>query len=89
MSNCDHCGQHMPTGDEDNARAGILKRTNRRRQAWVALAMMVFMTITLFFWAPLDRLIALSELIFAAYLSFASIVGFYHGASAWMATKSK
>lgn len=81
---CEHCGQHLATGDENEARAEILRRTNRRRQAWVALVMMVAMTIAIMFVLSPERLQQLSGYFDLIYISFASVVGFYHGTSAWM-----
>jgi predicted nucleic acid-binding Zn ribbon protein len=81
---CEHCGQLIPTDEEQMAKAEILKRTNRRRQAWVALVMMVAITIAILFVLPEQRLQALSGYFDLIYISFASVVGFYHGTSAWM-----
>ena len=66
------------------AQLEVLKRTNRRRQAWTSLVMMILLTIALLFVVPVERLSAISDLATVIYISFASIVGFYHGTSAYM-----
>ena len=66
------------------AQLEVLKRTNRRRQAWTSLVMMILLTVALLFVVPVERLSAISDLATVIYISFASIVGFYHGTSAYM-----
>ncbi len=70
--------------DETQVKLEVLKRTNRRRQAWVSLIMMIILTFLLLFVIPIDRLKILSDIAPLIYISFASIVGFYHGTSAYM-----
>ena len=78
------CECQEKTDEGAQAQLEVLKRTNRRRQAWVSLVMMIVLTYLLFFIVPIDRLKILSEIAPLIYLSFASVVGFYHGTSAWM-----
>jgi len=70
--------------NQQAAQLEIKKRTNRRRQAWVSLIMMIVLTFLLLFVVPIERLKIISDLATVIYISFASIVGFYHGTSAWM-----
>jgi len=70
--------------DQQAAQLEVMRRTNRRRQAWVSLIMMIILTFLLLFVVPVERLKILSDLSTVIYISFASIVGFYHGTSAWM-----
>ena len=70
--------------DKEAAQLEVLKRTNRRRQAWISLTMMVILTFLLLFVIPESRLVLLSDIVPLIYISFASIVGFYHGTSAYM-----
>ncbi len=62
----------------------VKKQNNRRRQAWVSLGMMIILTFLLLFVVPIERLKILSDIAPLIYISFASIVGFYHGTSAYM-----
>ena len=74
----------MEVNDEIEVRLEVLRRTNRRRQAWVSLVMMIVLTFLLLFCVPEERLRILSDIAPLIYISFASIVGFYHGTSAYM-----
>jgi len=82
MSTCD-CNK-IENDEQAQVKLEVLKRTNRRRQAWVSLVMMIILTFLLLFVVPVDRLKILSDIAPLIYISFASIVGFYHGTSAYM-----
>lgn len=73
----------------DNATLDMMaaRWKNRRRMAYVAIVMMVMMTVSLFFYIPEAKLDKLQDVISWAYMSFASIVGAYMGLSTYAEKK--
>jgi len=59
------------------------KWLSRRRMAWIAITMMIILSFGLMFFIPETRLPKITEPISWAYMSFASIVGFFFGMSTW------
>ena len=66
------------------AKIEIVKRTNRRRQAWTALLSMIVVTILLMFGVSETKIQILKDVLPFFYITMASIVGAYHGFSAWL-----
>lgn len=62
---------------------------NRRWMAWLSLITMVFIISAMVFWVPLDRLDKIGDFIGLAFLSLASVVGFYFGMSTWANVSKK
>lgn len=69
------------------ARIELVKRTNRRRQAWVALWSMIVVTLLLMFAVPESKIKLITDILPFFYITMASVVGAYHGFSAWISKK--
>ena len=75
------------TKAERDAKVEMIKRTNRRRQAWLALYAMVTVTLLLMFAVPDSKIKLMVDILPFFYITMAGIVGAYHGFSAWMGKK--
>ena len=69
------------------AQVELIKRTNRRRQAWLAMWAMVGVTILLMFAVPESKIKLRTDILPFFYITMASVVGAYHGFSAWLGKK--
>ena len=69
------------------AQVELIKRTNRRRQAWLAMWAMVGVTILLMFAVPESKIKLITDILPFFYITMASVVGAYHGFSAWLGKK--
>lgn len=69
------------------AKVEMIKRTNRRRQAWVALWSMIGVTALLMFAVPESKITLITDILPFFYITMASVVGAYHGFSAWLGKK--
>ena len=69
------------------AKIEILKRTNRRWQAWTALLSMIAVTLLLMFCVSEVMIKALEPILPFFYITMATIVCAYHGFSAMMFKK--
>ncbi len=69
------------------AKVEMIKRVNRRRQAWVSLWSMIGVTLLLMFAVPESKLKIMTDILPFFYITMASVVGVYHGFSAWMGKK--
>ena len=69
------------------AQVELIKRTNRRRQAWVSLWSMVGVTILLMFAVPESKIKLMTDILPFFYITMAGVVGAYHGFSAWLGKK--
>jgi len=90
IHSCPNCGQSIENNMEMlkfEATAELTKRTNRRRQAWVALFAMIGVVFSVIFAVPNDRIHLLKDIIELFFIVAAGIVATYHGASAWIARK--
>ena len=70
-----------------DAKVEMVKRTNRRRQAWVALWSMIGITALLMFAVPESKIKLITDILPFFYITMASVVGAYHGFSAWLGKK--
>ena len=73
---------------DDNQPNGV-RRTNRRRMAWISLIAMIIETGLLFFVVESEKIKVLSEPIVWSYFCFAAIVGSYMGAATFEHIKRK
>ncbi len=80
---CKECGQRIPSKKENDHKAGLIKRTNRRRQAWVALISMIAVIIGTFFLTP-EKITAIESIVIAYFIAAAGVVATYHGSSAYI-----
>lgn len=71
----------------DKAKVEMIKRTSRRRQAWISLFSIVAVTLLLIFGVSEERLKALDTVLPFFYITMGSIIGAYHGFSAWLGKK--
>lgn len=78
-------GDNMTTLSE--AKVEMVKRTNRRRQAWLALWSMVGVTLLLMFAVPESKIRLMNDILPFFYITMAGVVGAYHGFSAWLGKK--
>lgn len=69
------------------AQIEMIKRVNRRRQAWVAMWSMVGVTLLLMFAVPESKIKIITDILPFFYITMASVVGAYHGFSAWLGKK--
>ena len=69
---------------KDHANLELIKRTNRRRMAWVALLSMIGVTLLLMFCVSEVMIKTLEPILPFFYITMGTIVGAYHGFSAWM-----
>ena len=69
------------------AQVELIKRTNRRRQAWVSLWSMVVVTLLLMFAVPESKIKLITDILPFFYITMAGVVGAYHGFSAWLGKK--
>lgn len=69
------------------AQVELIKRTNRRRQAWVSLWSMIGITVLLMFAVPESKIRLMNDILPFFYITMAGIVGAYHGFSAWLGIK--
>lgn len=65
----------------------LIKRTNRRRQAWTALISMIAVAIGCFFLSP-EKLEAIKDIVTIYFITCAGIVAAYHGSSAWITKRN-
>ena len=69
------------------AKIEMIKRVNRRRQAWVAELSMIGVTVLLMFAVPETKIKLITDILPFFYITMASIIGAYHGFSAWVSKK--
>ena len=69
------------------AKVEMIKRINRRRQAWVSLLSMIVVTLLLMFAVPESKIKLITDILPFFYITMASVVGAYHGFSAWLGKK--
>ena len=69
------------------AKVEMMKRINRRRQAWIALWSMIVVTILMMFAVPESKIKLITDILPFFYITMASVVGAYHGFSAWLGKK--
>ena len=69
------------------AKIEMIKRINRRRQAWVSLWSMIVVTLLLMFAVPESKIKLITDILPFFYITMASVVGAYHGFSAWISKK--
>ena len=72
---------------EKEAQIEMIKRVNRRRQAWVSLWSMIVVTLLLMFAVPESKIKLITDILPFFYITMASVVGAYHGFSAWLGKK--
>ncbi|HUU89001.1 MAG TPA: hypothetical protein VMX17_14800 [Candidatus Glassbacteria bacterium] len=70
-----------------DANLEIIRRTNRRRQAWVALLSIIVITLLLMFCVSEIMIKTLEPILPFFYITMGSIVAAYHGFSAWLGIK--
>ena len=71
----------------EEAKIEMIKRTNRRRQAWVAELSMIGVTLLLMFAVPESKITLITDILPFFYITMASVIGAYHGFSAWLGKK--
>jgi len=69
------------------AKIEMIKRVNRRRQAWVAELAMIGVTLLLMFAVPETKIKLITDILPFFYITMASVIGAYHGFSAWLGKK--
>ena len=72
---------------EEEANVEMIKRVNRRRQAWITLWSMIVVTLLLMFAVPESKIKIITDILPFFYITMASVVGAYHGFSAWLGKK--
>ena len=67
----------------------VTKNRNKRRMAWIALLSILVVTGLMMFVVDMERLDKLSDVVVWFYMSMATVIGAYMGASVYANVKGK
>jgi hypothetical protein len=77
------------TPTDNDEKSTVIKNKNKRRMAWVSLISILIVTGLMMFAVPIERLDKLSDVVTWFYMSMATVIGAYMGASVYAHVKGK